>query len=138
MSADPRGDPRKEYIGQGLSFPLSVTPRGGLALVTGVEDIEQAILIILETMPGERVMRPNFGCRIWELVFAPNSAETRAMAAYYVRQALSFWEPRIDVNAIDVRSDNDTGVLEVHIKYTIKNTHDPRSIIYPFFLMGEE
>jgi phage baseplate assembly protein W len=83
-------------------------------------------------------MRPNFGCRIWELVFAPNSAETRAMAAYYVRQALSFWEPRIDVNAIDVRSDNDTGVLEVHIKYTIKNTHDPRSIIYPFFLMGEE
>ena len=83
-------------------------------------------------------MRPNFGCRIWELVFAPNSAETRAMAAYYVRQALAFWEPRIDVTRVDARTSNDAGALELQIHYTIKNTHDPRSIIYPFFLMGEE
>lgn len=131
-------DSRKHYIGQGLSFPLSVTPRGGLGLVTGSEDIEQAILIILETMPGERVMRPDFGCRVWELVFAPNSAETRALIAYYVRQALAYWEPRIEVQDVTATSDNDAGQIDVLIRYIIKDTHDPRSIIYPFFLMGQE
>lgn len=131
-------DAQKDYVGQGLSFPLSVTPRGELALVTGTDDIEQSILIILETMPGERVMRPDFGCRVWELVFAPNTAETRALVAYYVRQALAFWEPRIDVNDVTATSSNDAGMIEVMIRYTIKDTHDPRSIIYPFFLMGPE
>jgi phage baseplate assembly protein W len=131
-------DTRKEFLGQGLTFPLATNPRGELALVTGDEDIEQAIMLILETMPGERVMRPEFGCRVWELVFAPNNAETRAMAAYYVRQALAFWEPRIAVGEVVVTSANDSGALQVSIKYTVKDTHDPRSIIYPFFLMGEE
>lgn len=129
---------RKEYVGQGLAFPLSVTPKGELSLVTGATDIDQAILLIIETMPGERVMRPNFGCRIWELLFAPNSAETRALAAYHVRQALDFWEPRVTIDAVDVVSDNDNAALRIHITYTIKDTHDTRSIIYPFFIMGEE
>lgn len=131
-------DPRKEYIGQGLTFPLNVNSRGHLALTTGSENIDQSIQVILETMPGERVMRPYFGCRIWELLFAPNNAETRAMAAHYVKQALAFWEPRIEVQQVLVESANDSGALQVVISYVIKNTHDPRSIIYPFFLMGEE
>lgn len=131
-------DPRQDYLGKGLAFPLSLTPRGEMALVTGAEDIEQAIQIILETMPGERVMRPGFGCRIWELVFAPNDAETHALAAYYVRQALMFWEPRIEVNDVRVRSLNDAGVLELAIAYTIKSTHDTRAIVFPFYLMGAE
>jgi phage baseplate assembly protein W len=131
-------DARKEYVGQGLAFPLSVTPRGEIALVTGANDIDQAIVLILETIPGERVMRPGFGCRIWELLFAPNNAETRSLAALHVRQALEFWEPRIQVDNVDVNSENDAGALRIRISYTIKNTHDPRSIIYPFFLMGEE
>lgn len=131
-------DARKEYIGQGLAFPLSVTPRGELALVTGTDDIEQAILLILETMPGERVMRPNFGCRVWEMVFAPNTAETRALIAYYVQQALAFWEPRIEVEEVNATPNNDAGMVEVTVRYTVRDTHDPRSIIYPFFLMGQE
>ncbi len=131
-------DPRKEYIGQGLAFPLSVTPRGEIALVTGQEDIEQAILLILETIPGERVMRPHFGCYIWDLVFAPNTPETRALAEYHVSQALAFWEPRIEVEHVEALSRNDSGALDILIRYTIKDMHDPRSIIYPFFLMGEE
>jgi phage baseplate assembly protein W len=129
---------QREYVGSGLSFPLSVTPRGEISLVTGATDIDQAIALIIETIPGERVMRPGFGCRIWELLFAPNDSETRALAAYHVRQALEFWEPRIDVGDVDVISDNDNATLRIKISYTIKDTHDPRSIIYPFFLMGEE
>lgn len=132
-------DPRQDFLGKGLAFPLSVTPRGELALVTGSEDIEQAITIILETMPGERVMRPGFGCRIWELVFAPNNAETHALAAYYVRQALAYWEPRIEVNDVVVRvEEGGGGVMELAISYTIKSTHDPRAIVFPFYLMGQE
>ncbi|MGL4650013.1 MAG: GPW/gp25 family protein [Caldilineaceae bacterium] len=129
---------RKEYVGQGLSFPLSLTPKGEIALVTGTTDVDQAMQVILETMPGERVMRPNFGCRIWELLFAPNDAETRALAAYHVRQALEFWEPRVTIDSIDVATDHDASALRITITYTIKDTHDTRSIIYPFFLMGEE
>lgn len=129
----------KEFVGQGLAFPLQVNPRGELALVTGSTDIEQSIGIILGTIPGERVMRPNFGCRAWELIFAPNNAATQSLLVAYVRQALEFWEPRIEINDVLVNQDaEDPSVLLVEIQYEIKTTHDQRSIVYPFYIMGEE
>jgi len=129
----------REFIGQGLAFPLQLDARGGLALASGERDIEQAIYIILSTMPGERVMRPRFGCRIHELVFAPHNPSTEGLAMLYVRQALAQWEPRIDVVRVDVVPDPaEDGVMLVEIKYSIKNTHDERSIVYPFFLTDEE
>lgn len=133
-------NPNKEYLGQGLAFPLQTNGRGELALVTGPTDIEQSIRIILGTVPGERVMRPNFGCRAWELVFAPNNATTQALLKHYVEQALSFWEPRIDLKKVDVQNEpfSDGATLRVIIQYVIKATHDPRSIVYPFYIMGQE
>ncbi|MCC6456783.1 MAG: GPW/gp25 family protein [Caldilineaceae bacterium] len=129
----------KEFIGQGLAFPLQVNPRGELTLVTGATDIEQSIGIILGTIPGERVMRPDFGCRAWELIFAPNSMATQTQLAGYVREALEFWEPRIELLNIDVNLDpNNDSALLVEIQYEIKTTHDQRSIVYPFYIMGEE
>jgi phage baseplate assembly protein W len=129
----------KEFIGQGWAFPLQVNPRGELALVTGSTDIEQAIGIILGTIPGERVMRPNFGCRAWELIFAPNNAATRSLLVAYVRQALEFWEPRIELMNVSVDIDpNEDSALLVEIEYRTKTTHDQRSIVYPFYIMGEE
>ena len=129
----------REYIGQGLAFPLQVDPRGGIALATGTHDIEQAIRIILMTAPGERVMRPEFGCRIHELVFAPHDAATESLAAYYVQVALERWEPRIELREVEVVTDPARdGVLLVEIKYEVKDTHDERSIVYPFYLSGEE
>ncbi len=84
-------------------------------------------------------MRPEFGCRIHELVFAPNNAATEGLLIHYIQEALERWEPRIDVQEIEVSTDLDGGaVLLAEIKYLIKDTHDPRSIVYPFFLMGEE
>lgn len=129
----------KEFIGQGWAFPLQVNPRGELALVTGSTDIEQAIGIILGTIPGERVMRPNFGCRAWELIFAPNNAATRSLLVSYVRQALEFWEPRIELLDVSIEIDpNEDSALLVEIAYRTKTTHDQRSIVYPFYIMGEE
>jgi phage baseplate assembly protein W len=129
----------REFLGQGLAFPLQVNPRGGIALATGDRDIEQAIRIVLETVPGERVMRPEFGCRVHELIFAPNNASTHGLIIHYVEQALERWEPRIQVREIEVNTDPSNGAaLLVEIKYVIKDSHDERSIVYPFFLMGEE
>jgi uncharacterized protein len=129
----------KEFIGRGLTFPLQIGQQGGLALAKGFNEIEQAIRIILGTSPGERVMRPEFGCRIHELIFAPNNASTRRLAAYYVEEALNRWEPRISLNEINAEADSSRdGVLQIEIKYKIKDTHDERSIVYPFFLEGEE
>lgn len=129
----------KEFLGQGLAFPLQINPRGGLALAQGERDIQQAIGIILGTAPGERVMRPEFGCRAWELVFAPRNAATRSLMVHYIQQALGRWEPRIQVQEVRVLDDPDHGgALLVHIDYRVKATHDERSIVYPFYLTGEE
>ena len=132
------GERDREYIGQGLAFPLQVNPRGELALASGERDIEQAIYIVLSTMPGERVMRPEFGCRVHELVFAPHNAATEGLAALYVKQALDRWEPRIDVMAVDIETDPlHDGALLINVKYRVRDTHNERSIVYPFYLTEE-
>lgn len=130
----------KAYLGRGLAFPLQIDPKGGIALAGGERDIEQAIQIILETRPGERMMRPEFGCRAQEMLFEPRDVSARTTIARYVREALTRWEPRIDVHNIDVSfgSGNTDGAVFVEITYVIKESHDTRSIVYPFFLVGEE
>lgn len=130
----------REFLGQGLAFPLRFKANGVLALAQGEEDIQQAIRIILGTVPGERLMRPEFGCRIHELVFAPRNAETESLLAHYIEQALERWEPRIEVlqvEAVNVDIDKGSAML-LEINYRIKATYDQRSIIYPFYIMAEE
>jgi phage baseplate assembly protein W len=129
----------REFLGQGLAFPLRVNARGGLSLVSGVRDIEQSIRIILSTRPGERVMRPEFGCRAHELLFEPHDVSTESLVQQYVAEALTMWEPRIELQGVDVYTDEDLdGALFVEVFYIVKATHDERSIVYPFFLVGEE
>jgi hypothetical protein len=128
----------REFIGQGLAFPFQLNPRGEVSLTAGVNDIEQAIRIILSTVPGERVMRPTFGCRAWELLFDPNHAATHALMADYVREALLMWEPRIEVRDVFVYQDNahpEAMLVEIH--YEVKSTHDERSIVHPFYIAEE-
>lgn len=129
----------REFLGQGLAYPMQINPRGEIALARGDRDIQQSIRIILGTKPGERVMRPEFGCRAHELVFSPRNAVTSGMMKSYVEDALGQWEPRIEVKDVRVSDDPDNdGVMIVEIIYEIKQTHDERSIVYPFFLMGTE
>ena len=133
------GHREKSFLGQGLAFPLQVDPRGGIALAGGDRDVEQSIRIILGTRPGERKMRPEFGCRAQELVFAPRNAATEGLVIEYVRQALERWEPRIAVRDVTVSSvQKSDSAMRVEIHYGVKATHDERSIVYPFFLMAEE
>jgi hypothetical protein len=128
-----------DLIGRGWAFPLGVDARGGIALAEGDDEIRQAILLIVRTRRGARVMRPEFGCRIWELLFAPNDSATWTMAGHHVREALGWWEPRIEVN--DVRTAADPGnpaAVEVEVEYTIRATHDRRSLVFPFYLIPDE
>ncbi len=129
----------RPFLGRGIAFPLHVNAQGEIALASGEGDIEQAIHIILGTAPGERVMRPEFGCRAHELLFAPRDATTEGLMVYYVQQALGRWEPRIELDTVRVVNGNEPdGALLVEIEYRIKSTHDTRSIVYPFFIADEE
>ena|ERR1044071_2397757 len=128
----------KTFLGNGLSFPLRTDARGQIVLVTGSEDIDQSISIILRTRPGERVMRPTFGCRANELLFEPRSAATVSLLQNYVFEALRMWEPRIEVLNVNVIEDDvPDGVLLTEIEYQIKATHDTRSIVHPFYIADE-
>ena len=129
----------KEIVGQGWSFPPKINAQGGIALTNERNELDQSILIILGTSPGQRVMRSTFGCRLHELVFAPNNSHTAAQARRYVEEALGMWEPRITVTRVNIEPDpEDTSRLLIHITYRVKATHDQRSLVYPFYLLPEE
>ncbi len=126
----------KDMLGTGWSFPLHVDGRGGIALSRHNDDIEESIRIILGTARGERRMRPNFGCEIHSLVFAPNNATTWGLASHYVEEALGWWEPRIEVTDIETQPDpEEPARLVINIKYRVKATNDARNIVYPFYLI---
>ena len=128
-----------DFLGVGWAFPVGVDARGRIGLARQVTDIEQAIQMILLTPKGQRVMRPEFGCQIHDLIFAPNDANTWGMAEYYVEEALRFWEPRIEVLTVTARSDDlDTERLDIHIDYRVKATLDKRTLVYPFYRIPGE
>lgn len=130
---------QRSLLGRGWSFPPGFDGRGGMALAEGDADIQQAIRIILGTARGERPMRPDFGCRIHELVFSAINATTIGLAAHFVEEALGWWEPRIEVLEVDVDPDPDNPArLIINVRYQIKATRDERSLVYPFYVIPEE
>jgi phage baseplate assembly protein W len=130
---------QRAFLGQGWSFPLGVDSRGGIALSRYDHDIREAITIILSTARGERVMRPEFGSSIHEFVFAPNNATTAGLLAYAVREALARWEPRIDLDDVNVQPDPlEDNRLLINIRYRVKATNDEVNLVYPFYLIPTE
>lgn len=128
-----------DFIGAGWAFPVGVSARGRIALAYREQEIEQAMRIILLTPKGQRVMRPEFGCQIHDLVFAPNDGNTAGLAAFYVQEALAMWEPRITVLEVDVSPDSDDPAqVFITIAYEIKATHDRRSLVFPFYRIPGE
>lgn len=128
----------QEYLGKGWSFPLKTDLQGGISLCADDRKVKEAILIILRTELGERRYRPDFGCRLSELTFAPLNTNTLFLIRLYIREALETWESRIDL--IDVTTDPDPilGKVAITIDYFLKGTHQPRSLVYPFYLNQQE
>jgi phage baseplate assembly protein W len=125
-----------DLIGSGLSFPLQTDQQGELSLAHGVDDIEQAIRVILGTAKGERPMRPEFGCAVHDLVFDTIDAEMVGRVDTAVHQALARWEPRIEVEGLDFDlGEVDQGVLPITITYRVISTSRLYNLVYPFYVI---
>lgn len=129
----------RKFLGTGWKFPIQIDHRGGIALSRFEEDIRESIFIILGTAKGERLMRPDFGCGIHELVFAPMNTATEGLVLHHVKEALIRWEPRIEVLRVDVsrEKDNYEGYLFVDIEYRVISTNNVFNLVYPFYLQGQ-
>lgn len=131
---DLSGHKNRDHLGMGLSFPLRISPQGTMQLSADELNIEESIRIILRTEPGERVYRPDFGCRLSEMAFAPLSTQTMMMIRICVQEALQRWEPRIDKVQVATDPDPVRGRVDIIINYQIKSTYDAKSLVYPFYL----
>lgn len=126
----------KDFLGRGFKFPLQVDPRTGrLAMVDHEEDIREAIGIILNTVQGERVMRPDFGTNVIQYLFQNTSSTLMHRIAYEVQQQLLLQEPRIEDVEVECReADQMSGALVVEVQYTVRSTNNRYNRVYPFYL----
>jgi len=124
------------FIGKGFAFPMRVDHTGSIALVGGVADIDRSIVMVLSTARGERLMRPQFGCAIWDLLFEPINANTLGLMAQAVRDALAQWEPRVEVES--VQTEPQESQVDISITYRVRVTNDRRNLVYPFYVIPRE
>ena len=126
----------KEFLGQGLKFPLQVDPRTGkIAMVSAEDDIRESIGIILGTMQGERVMRPTFGSNVFEYTFSAASSTVQESIANQVRDQLKQQELRIDKVEVTCREmDGRSGAIVVEVGYTVRSTNNRYNHVYPFYM----
>ncbi|GAA2610691.1 GPW/gp25 family protein [Paractinoplanes durhamensis] len=127
-----------DFIGNGWAFPAAINRNGSVRLVTGTEEVDAAIRMILSTVPGERVMRPEFGCAMWEQLFAPLTASTLGLIEQAVREALERWEPRIELQMVDADGEQSTGTVHITVSYRVKSTNDVRNLVFPFYTIPTE
>lgn len=127
------------FVGRGFTWPLRVDASGSIALTDGSSDLDDAIRVVLLTAPGERLMRPQFGCRIWDLLFEPVTANLLGLVDRAVRDALAQWEPRIEVLDVTPRQDDDDpGLVLIDLTYRVKATNDRRNLVHPFYVIPHE
>lgn len=128
-----------DFVGRGFAWPLRVDHTGAIAMTSGTADLDDALRVVLLTAPGERVMRPQFGCRIWDLLFEPITANLLGLIREAVRDALAQWEPRIEVEDVEPVQDDDVdGLVTIRIAYRVRATNDRRNLVYPFYVIPRE
>lgn len=122
-----------DFLGQGLKYPISAK-KARIRTSAGNDSIKESIILILGTTIGERVMRPEFGCRLNEMVFASNDMGTATLIQNFVEEALMKWEPRIKVNDITATVRKDSTTMDILIEYTVKSSNSKENLVYPFYL----
>jgi phage baseplate assembly protein W len=129
----------RDFLGKGLRFPVSVNLNGGVSSSVLEENVRQCIFIILGTAPGERINRPDFGCRIHDLMFSPNNSITAACAEVYCEEAIYKYEPRVEkVTCRAGPNADEPNRLDVRIEYVIAGKNDKRNLVFPFYLKNED
>jgi uncharacterized protein len=140
-TTSPNGLPDRDpsFVGRGFSWPMEVDHTGSIRLTDTAEDIERSMRIVLMTAPGERVMRPRFGCDIWDLLFEPVTPNLLGLIASAVYEALGQWEPRVQVDeVVPVPDVDDGGLVRVTVTYHVKATNDRRNLVFPFYVIPHE
>ena len=129
----------RDFLGRGLRFPVSVNLNGGVSSSAFEENVRQSLFIVLGTAPGERINRPDFGCRIHDLMFAPNNDITAARAEVYCEEAIYKFEPRVERVTIRALANGDQpNRLDIRIEYIIAGKNDKRNLVFPFYLRNDE
>ncbi|WGL52094.1 GPW/gp25 family protein [Nocardioides sp. BP30] len=127
------------FLGSGFAWPLGVDHTGSIRLSDPVADLDRSIELVLMTAPGERLMRPQFGCRIWDLLFEPVTPNLLGQIAVSVRQAIAQWEPRVEVDeVVPVPDQDEPALVRIGIAYRIRATNDRRNLVYPFYLIPHD
>lgn len=127
------------FVGRGFRFPMGVDSRGGIALTAGPDHLDCSLRVVLSTAPGERVMRPEFGCKIWDLLFEPVNANTLGLMAQATRAAVAQWEPRVEVEDVEVVPDRaEATLVRIHVRYRLRTTNDRRNLVFPFYVIPRE
>lgn len=125
----------REFLGKGWRFPVAVNLTGGISTSAYEDNVRESIFVILGTAPGERLKREKFGCRIHDLMFAPNNHVTAALAEHFCEEALLKFEPRIDDVKVEARpSKDEPNRLNIRLTYTVRETNEKRNLVYPFYL----
>lgn len=130
-----------DFVGRGIAFPMRVDHRGAIATIGGPEQLEASLRTIIGTAPGERAMRPRFGCAIWDHMFSPLDPNTLGLMAQAVRDAVAQWEPRAvveDVVVTPLPDDASGAQVVVELVYRDRATNDRRNLVYPFYVIPEE
>ena len=134
---DGDGAVTREFLGTGWAFPVRQGPDGAIATARYEESVRQSVWLVLGTAPGERVMRPDFGCGIHDLVFSVADTTTAGLVAAAVRAALVRWEPRLDLLDVQVAPDSaEPTTLLVRVDYRVRATNNVFNLVYPFYLEG--
>lgn len=129
----------QDFVGAGWAFPLRTDASGAFALVRGDREVQEAIRLVLATGFGDRPMRPEFGCGIHDLAFDPADPVLAGRIAEEVEASLTRWEPRIDLLGVDVAFDADDGAVAlISVSYALRNTNDPRNLVFPFYVLPPE
>jgi phage baseplate assembly protein W len=128
------------FVGRGIAFPMRVDATGSIAFSGGTfDELDRAITMVLSTAPGERVMRPEFGCAIWDLLFEPVNPNTVGAMEQAVREALRQWEPRVEVEQVDAAPDDEHHELvTITVVYRVRTTNERHNLVYPFYVIPRE
>ena len=127
-----------DLIGAGWSYPTRVSAGGEVQLSRGGVEIDNAIRMILDTRPGERVMRPGFGCAIWDFVFEPITARTLGLIEQSAREAIARWEPRVELDRVDAVAGDADGEVLLSVNYRVRADNDHRNLVFPFYTIPRE
>jgi uncharacterized protein len=133
----PDADP--SFLGRGFAWPFGVDHTGSIRMADPLDHLDRSIEIIMMTAPGERLMRPEFGCAIWSLLFEPVTATLLGRIEQAVRRAVAQWEPRVEVAEVRPEPDpEDQSLIRIHVSYVVKATNDRRNLVYPFYLIPHD